>query len=129
LIVNNVEGKIRQAIQQGVVWLETRFKQGTRPATSHQVIGTLADLKRSESEWIAENMSLRQQLIALERQVARLQLKPRDRQILVILAGGIRGWRQALVIVKPDTLVRWLQQGFTLFWRRKSQGRLDGHRL
>jgi putative transposase len=27
------------------------------------------------------------------------------------------------VIVKPDTLVKWHQQGFKLFWRHKSQGR------
>jgi len=49
-------------------------------------------------------------------------LKPRDRQILVVLASRIQGWKQALVIVKPATLVRWHQQGFKLFWRTKSQG-------
>jgi len=53
-----------------VTWLETRFKQWTRPATSQPVIGTLADLKRSKRELIAENMFLRQQLVALQRQGA-----------------------------------------------------------
>jgi hypothetical protein len=71
LIVNHVVSEIGHAIQQGVAWLETRFKQWTRPATDHQVMGTLTDLKRSKGEMIAENMFLRQQLIALERQVAR----------------------------------------------------------
>jgi hypothetical protein len=70
LIINHIEGKIRQVIQQGVTWLETRFKHWTRPVTSHQVIETLTDLKRSKSELIAKNMLLRQQLIVLERQVA-----------------------------------------------------------
>jgi hypothetical protein len=30
-------------------------------------------------------------------------------------------WRGALVIVKPDTLIRWHRKGFRLFWRRKSR--------
>lgn len=49
-------------------------------------MGTLADLKRSKRELLAENMFLRQQLIVLERQVGRPQMTPRDRQILVVLA-------------------------------------------
>jgi hypothetical protein len=69
LIINPIERKINQVIQQGMTWLEMRFKHWTKPATSHQVIATLADLKRSKSELIAENMFLRQQLIVLERQV------------------------------------------------------------
>ena len=30
-------------------------------------------------------------------------------------------WRRVLVVVKPDTLVRWHRQGFRLFWRWKSK--------
>ena len=30
-------------------------------------------------------------------------------------------WRSALVIVKPDTVVRWHRQGFRLYWRWKSR--------
>jgi putative transposase len=66
---------------------------------------------------IAENMFLRQQLIVLERQVARPQLRPRERVVLVMLASRIQAWRDALIIVKPDTLIRWHRRGFKLFWR------------
>jgi hypothetical protein len=69
------------------------------------VFGTLADLKRNKRELITENMFLRQQLIVLERQVSRPQFTQRDRQILVLLASRITGWREALIIVKPDTLI------------------------
>lgn len=75
-------------------------------------MNTLADLKRSKSELIAENMFLRQQLVVLERQVERPILTQRDRQILVLLASRIRGWREALVVVKPDTLLSWHRRGF-----------------
>jgi hypothetical protein len=30
-------------------------------------------------------------------------------------------WRQLLVIVKPETLIRWHRKGFRLFWRWKSR--------
>ena len=30
-------------------------------------------------------------------------------------------WRESLVIVKPETLIRWHRKGFQLFWRRKSR--------
>src|SRR5262249_38822037 len=30
-------------------------------------------------------------------------------------------WRQALVIVQPQTFMRWHRQGFRLFWRWKSK--------
>jgi hypothetical protein len=45
LIVNHLQGRIRPAVQPGVAWFETRFKQSTRSATGHLVMGTLADLK------------------------------------------------------------------------------------
>jgi hypothetical protein len=30
-------------------------------------------------------------------------------------------WRDALVVVQPETLIRWHRKGFRLFWRRKSR--------
>ena len=40
---------------------------------------------------------------------------------MVLLASRLRTWKDALLIVKPDTLLRWHRQGFRLFWRRKSR--------
>jgi hypothetical protein len=56
-MINYIDEKMKQVMQQGVAWLEMRFKRWTRPATSQQVLGTLADWKRSQREWTAENMS------------------------------------------------------------------------
>jgi len=39
----------------------------------------------------------------------------------VLLAGRIRAWRQALLIVQPETLLRWHRAGFRARWRRKSR--------
>ena len=56
-MINPIDRKIKQVIQRGVAWLETRFKRWTKPATGKQVMGTLADLKRSKRELIAETCS------------------------------------------------------------------------
>jgi putative transposase len=70
---------------------------------------------------LAENALLRQQLIVLGRSVTRPAITRTDRALLVLLAGRVRAWRQALLIVRPDTLLRWHRAGFRALWRRKSR--------
>jgi putative transposase len=41
----------------------------------------------------------------------------------VLLASRLQTWRQALLIVQPDTLLRWHRQRFSWFWWRKSRPR------
>ena len=57
------------------------------------------------------------------RQAGKLRFTPTDRLWLVLLASRARRWKEALLIVKPDTLLRWHRQGFRLFWRFKSHNR------
>ena len=92
-----------------------------RPAAAAHVAGTGADLLRSRAQLLAENALLRQQLLVLRRNVKRPALTPTDRALLVVLAGRVRAWRQALLVVQPDTLLRWHRAGFRAFWRRKSR--------
>lgn len=69
----------------------------------------------------AENLFLRKQLaFYIERKVRPRRLNDAARIALVVLARAI-DWRQLLVVVRPDTLVRWHRQGFRLFWRWKSR--------
>ena len=74
---------------------------------------------------IAENALLRQQLIVVKRQIKQPQLKGRDRLLLVLLASKVRTWRQALLLVKPETVLKWHRELFRLVWKRKTakQGR------
>jgi putative transposase len=44
-----------------------------------------------------------------------------DRIFLVLLARLVRTWQQALVIVQPDTLLRWHRELFRLYWKRRSK--------
>ena len=72
---------------------------------------------------IAENLALRHQLTVLHRSVKRPSLGKRDRTFRVWLSRMWPGRRSALLIVKPETVVKWHRQGFQLFWRWKSQGK------
>src|SRR5215467_6531818 len=106
------------------VWLQSvnqHFVAWTKPDTSSLLLGTLTDLTRSKSELAAENALLRQQLIILRRQVKRPVSTKTDRMLLVLLARMLRGWKQALLIVQPETLLHWHRQGFKLFWKYKSR--------
>ena len=101
--------------------LSARFTCWTKPLTSSLLLQTVADLSRSKSELVAENAILRQQLIILKRQVKRPSFTKSDRMLLVLLARLIRTWQQALVIVQPDTLLRWHRELFRLYWKHKSK--------
>ena len=83
--------------------LSSRITHWTKPLGTSLPLATLTDLGRSKSELIAENALLRQQLIVLKRQVKRPTFRRTDRILLVLLARLVRTWRQALVIVQPDT--------------------------
>ncbi len=83
--------------------------------------GTGTDLARTRGQLLAENALLRQQLLVLHHSVTRPTLTPADRALLVLLAGRVRAWRQALLLVQPETLLRWHRAGFRSCWRRKSR--------
>src|SRR6266568_3103979 len=100
--------------------LSSRFAGGTKPLRTSLPLATLTDLGRSKSQLIAENALLRQQLIMLHRQVKRPPLTRTDRILLVLLARVVRAWQQTLLIVQPDTLLRWHRELFRLFWKHKS---------
>ena len=83
-------------------------------------------LSSGRATLLAENLALRQQLAVLQRSVTRPKLRRRDRIFWVWLSRLWTGWRSALVLVRPDTVVRWHRQGFKLYWRWKSRRRGDG---
>ena len=69
-----------------------------------------------------ENLALRQQLAVMKRTNKRPKTRITDRLFWVLLSRIWNPWRESLVIVKPDTVVRWHQKGFKLFWKVKSKG-------
>ena len=81
----------------------------------------LRSLLRTQGALAAENLALRQQLAILEHKSKRPRLRKRDRIFWAWLSRLWSNWRSVLVIVQPETVVRWHQQGFRLYWRWKSR--------
>ena len=73
-----------------------------------------------------ENLALRQQLAVLRRTVARPRLRSTDRLFWILLAKSWRDWRSALIVVQPDTVVRWHRQWLRRHWTQVSQRRRPG---
>ena len=67
-----------------------------------------------------ENLALRQQLAILGQTAKRPRLRQWDRIFRVWLSRLWGGWRSVLVIVQPETVIRWHRLGFRLYWRWKS---------
>ena len=95
----------------------------TKPKSHQLVLDVVVDLTRPKSELILENAFLRQQLIVLQRQKKRPALTRRDRVMLVLLASKLRRWKETLIVVQPDTLLRWHRDLFRWVWRRKSKAK------
>ena len=110
-------------------FIQQQFVTLTKPATKSLAFGSISDLTRTNKQLIAENALLRQQLIVLNRQVKRPNFKPLDKFRLVILASLVHNWRNALLILQPDTILKWHRQGFKLIWKIKSKPKKRGPRI
>src|SRR5262245_32164600 len=73
---------------------------------------------------VAENVLLRHQLAVLTRPTRkRPRLRAGDKLVWVLARLLRRDWRRHLVVVTPDTVVRWHRRGWRLFWRWRSRAR------
>ena len=73
-----------------------------------------------------ENLALRQQLAVLKRSAKRPRLSNVDRGFWVLLRRTWTDWDSVLLIVKPETAVRWHRSGFKRYWTWKSRRRGPG---
>ena len=67
---------------------------------------------------VVENLALRRQLAAYRRKRKRPLLTRLDRLFWIGLSQVWQDWRDVLVFVQPDTVVRWQRDRFRRFWAR-----------
>ena len=79
--------------------------------------GTVVRLLRARRSLLIENLALRQQLAAIKRRHPRSQLGRLDKLFWVGIRQFCSPWKKALIVVTPETVVRWHQAGFRLYWR------------
>jgi hypothetical protein len=112
------------------IFLRDRLRSGGMITILSALVSVLSFRFRSRASLELELVALRHQLIALRRQrPRRLRLHSADRLLWVCL---YRVWPRvldALVLVKPATVVKWHRKGFRIYWRWRSRWRpQDEHR-
>ena len=76
---------------------------------------------RSQSHLGAENLFLRKQLALYQERRAQPRRADDAVRITLVMLSRLIDWRTVLIIVKPDTRIRWHRKGVRLFWRWKSR--------
>ena len=87
------------------------------------IFGTLRSTVRTHRELALENLALRQQLAVWNARQPRPRLTEMDRIFWVLVSRVWRNWRQALHVVRPQTVVGWHRAGFKRYWTWKSRRR------
>ncbi len=72
-----------------------------------------------------ENLILRQQLSVLKRRHRRPKLPAVDKLFWVAVQQFWSGWKQSLILVSPETVLRWHRAGFRLYWSWLSRTRMQ----
>jgi hypothetical protein len=82
---------------------------------------SMVALLRSRASLQLEILALRHQLAVLQGGGRRPGLKPADRLLWVWLSRTWSGWQDALVFVKPSTVLSWQRKRFRHHWTRLSR--------
>jgi transposase InsO family protein len=78
---------------------------------------------RTRRQLAIEILALRHQLGVLQRSVKRPRLTSADRGLWVLLSRTWARWSDALIIVKPATVIRWHRAGFRWYWAWRSRAK------
>jgi putative transposase len=89
----------------------------------YALLGTARSSLKSQRELALENLALRQQRAVLHRKSKRPKLTKADRACWVALSRLWPEWQNALVLVKPQTMIGWHRKGFKLYWTWKSRNK------
>jgi hypothetical protein len=75
---------------------------------------------------VAENLCPR--LLVLQRRYPQPRLRNADRQFRICASRWFAGWRNSLLIVRPETLLRWHRRGWRAYrpWRSNRRRRRRG---
>ena len=116
-LLSSLKQRCAAVLQRAQQWIKSQLK----PAAAAPLMQTMSDLTRPKAELVLENAFLRAQLVVLKRQVKRPRLTAKDRVLMLWLASKLPHWRQALLILQPDTVIHWHRDLFKWLWRWKSR--------
>jgi putative transposase len=85
--------------------------------------GALYRLVRNRQDLLLENLVLRQQLTVLKRHRPRPNLTLFDKAFWIAVSRLWSQWKRSLIIVTPESVVRWHRAGFRMYWKLISKVR------
>ena len=86
--------------------------------TISQIFRFISPLFKTRIGLQAENVALRHQLCVFQRSVSRPKIRPADRVLWSILCQYWPDWKEALIFVKPNTVIRWQRKRFKEHWAK-----------
>src|SRR6267378_1558717 len=92
-------------------------------------LGALIRLFRSRGSLVLENLTLRQQLAVLKRRHPRPSLGLFDKLFWVIARRVWSAWKESLIIVTPETVVRWHRTGFRMLCLAKTRSTFEINKM
>ena len=86
------------------------------------LLSGVRDIIRRRTDLEPEFLALRHHVLVLQRQHGRcrVQLRPAARVYWVVLARLWPRWREALLLLKPETVIAWHRRGIRWYWCWKS---------
>jgi len=85
------------------------------------IVASLFSSLKSQRELTLENLALRQQVVMLKRTVKRARPNRTDRLFWIAFSRFVANWRDSVIAIHPDTVVRWHREGFRRYWAWKSR--------
>jgi hypothetical protein len=96
---------------------------------SDEAVAVTLGEPRTRTELLLEAIALRHQIAVLKRSGTRRPcFRGWDRLFWILLSWWWPHWREALLIVQPETVVRWRRDVWSTLWRYRSRGRWRGGR-
>jgi hypothetical protein len=93
------------------------------PRLLRLLLGSFRHLFSSRRNLWLENLALRQQLMVFKRRRSRPKIGNLDKLFWLVARCFWCQWKSALILVTPETVVRWHRTGFRLYWRWLSRNR------
>jgi putative transposase len=93
------------------------------------LLPTLTAFFHERHDLVVENLLLRHQLQIALRSRPRPPLKSKDRFFWLVVRRLYPAWRQHLLLICPETVLRWHRRGWRMYWRWRSGTHLGRPRL
>jgi len=85
------------------------------------VLSFISRLSRSRTSLVAENLFLRKQLAMYQERGKKPGRIDSATKLTLICLTKVFNWKDSLVVIQPNTLIRWHREGYRVFWRWKSR--------